>query len=319
MYTFTNRFSGSGLRHRIGMMNRRRSGPVAWSRYVLWLSLLGIMALACQHSNQPNELLTSHAPNPNALPATTPNRALVVTLEDKGTWYRHLALFNTRFGTETVQSDPVILQLSGNQFRVADDHVYESTLYINGKEAPLERLNQIAPEFVRELFVMHQWDNLAESEPNAKPYQIFVETQSAPIPFNTERKQFFTLFQAAALSAHPRGESYSFTMNQLLEATFFHNKNALVERTKNEHLAVYDEFKKTTAIFINELPATPADVATIHVREVARVHTKERPYTDWFRADEPLPRFELHILTTPKRAIRDSTYYVFSPFYTGDF
>ncbi|GAB2604928.1 hypothetical protein [Spirosoma areae] len=58
-------------------------------------------------------------------------------------------------------------------------------------------------------------------------------------------------------------------MNQLLEATFFHNKNALVERTENEHLSIYKDYAKTVDVFINNLPATPADVRTIYVREVA--------------------------------------------------
>ena len=151
------------------------------------------------------------------------------------------------------------------------------------------------------------------------PTNIFIETSQKPVPFDGQRKQFFTLLQAAAISKYPLGESFSFNMNQVLEATFFHNKNALVERTKNEHLSVYDDYANAVEIEINHLPATLADVKTIHVREVARLYTKERPYIEWFRTDNPLPRFKLSIETSPKRAKRDSSYYVFSPFYTGDF
>lgn len=44
----TNHFSHSSLRHRIGMINRRRSGQLAWGRYVL-LALITIdIAFACQ-------------------------------------------------------------------------------------------------------------------------------------------------------------------------------------------------------------------------------------------------------------------------------
>jgi hypothetical protein len=108
-------------------------------------------------------------------------------------------------------------------------------------------------------------------------------------------------------------------MNQLLEATFFHNKDALVERTKTNYLKLYDEFVPITDVFINNLRSTPADVATIHVREVARLRTVERPFTSWFRNTSPSARFVLFIQTEPKRAKRDSSFYVFSPFYSGDF
>ncbi|QDK82897.1 M56 family metallopeptidase [Spirosoma sp. KCTC 42546] len=311
----TNQFSGPTLRQRVSMMNSQRSGSSAWWRYGIWTLLIGMMALACRHESTKETQTLS----PNTLPATTPTRAMVVELEDKGTWYRHLALFQSKLGTQMEQGAPVVLQLKGDQFILPDDYKYASALYIDGKEVPVEALQKLSPAFVSEVFVMHQWENLANIDTKAKPYQILIQTSSQAVPFNGSRKQFFTLLQAAAVSQYPLGESFSFTMNQLLEATFFHNKNALVERTKNEHLKVYDDYAKTVDIFINHLPATPADVQTVHVREVARLYTKERPYRDWFRANNPLPRFELNIQTSPKRAKRDSSYYVFSPFYSGDF
>lgn len=319
MYAFTNHFSGPTLRQRISMINGRRSGPFCWWRYVVWIILMGTMVFACRHKQDGNTFLTNLAANSNALPATSPTRAIVVNLEDKGTWYRHLALFHSKFGTEAAQSEPVILQVKGNQFVLSDDYKYSSDIYINGKSASVEDLQKLSPEFISELFVMHQFENMAGIDTQAKPYQILIQTTPQPIRFDGIRKQFFTLLQAASISQHPLGESFSFNMNQLLEATFFHNKNALVERTKNEHLSVYDDFAKTVDVFINNLPATPADVKTIHVREVARLYTKERPYTVWFRTDNPSSRFELYIQTSPKRAKRDSSYYVFSPFYSGDF
>lgn len=280
---------------------------------------MGTMALACRHEQNTSDYVPHRAFNPNALPATSPTRARVADLESRGTWYRHLALFDSKFSTKSVQSMPVVLHLKGDQFTLPDEYQYESAVYINGIEVPAETLETLSTEFVSELFVMHQWENMANADTEAKPYQILIQTSSQAVRFNGKRKQFFTLLQAAALSKYPLGESFSFNMNQLLEATFFHNKNALVERTKNEHLRIYDDYAGTVDVSINNLPATPADVKTIHVREVARLYTKERPYIEWFRADNPAPRFELHILTAPKRAKRDSSYYVFSPFYSGDF
>lgn len=315
MYSFTNHFCDPSLRHRIGMMNRRRSDQLAWGRYVVWTMLVGVVVLACRHGSDKSEL----PPNGAGLPATNPTRALVVALEDKYNWYRHMALYQTRLGTQAVQSDPVILHVKGDRLTISDDHKYESSVYIDGKETSVESLSQVSPEYVSEVFIMHQWESQPNIDAQVKPYQVLIQTSLSPLRFDWKRRQFFTLLQAAAISQHPRGESYIFTMNSLLEATFFHNKNALVERTKNEHLRLYDEFKDNVEIFINELPATAADLETVHVREVSRLHTKERPYTDWFRANNPLPRFVLHIKTAPKRAKRDSTYYVFSPFYSGDF
>ncbi|RYC68663.1 M56 family metallopeptidase [Spirosoma sordidisoli] len=314
-------FGQSALRQRIRMINRPRSGPAVWGRYALWGLLVSAGVLACRHRDQAQADTSGFIPNHagKRLPATSSTRALVVELEARGSWYQHMALFDTRSGTETIASDPVVVQILKNKFSVANDFLYASALYINGKEMPLDSLSQIAPESISELFVMHQLEGQPDTDRQAKPYQILLQTATKPVRFTAQRNEFFALLQAAAISQHPRGESYMFTMNSLLEATFFHNKNALVERTADEHLKVYDEYKNDVDVFINNLPATVADVATIHVREVARLGTRERPYTSWFRPDQPERRFELHIKTAPKRAKRDSSYYVFSPFYTGDF
>jgi beta-lactamase regulating signal transducer with metallopeptidase domain len=311
----TNQFSQSSLRYRIGMINRERSGQLDYGRYVLWAVLMGGMVFACQHRETPDEGTTK----PHALAATSSTRAMVVALEDKRNWYMHLALYQTRFGTQMVQSEPIVLQLVNDRFRIGEDHLYESAVYIDGKEAPIEALARLTPEHVSEAFVMHKWEHQPDADPKLKPYQILIQTSPTPVKFSHERGAFFTLLQAAAISKHPGGESFMFTMNSLLEATFFHNRNALVERTKNEHLKVYDEFKDNVEVYVNRLPATVADVETIHVREVARLYVKERPYTDWFRTNSSNKRFVLLIHTAPKRAKRDSSYYVFSPFYSGDF
>ena len=313
MYTFTNQFSGPGLRQRVSMINGKRSGSRAFWRYGIWVAVMGIMAVACRHESDGNNRL-KRGPKPTNLTQEKVNE-----LEAKESWYRHVALFRTKLGTQMVQGNPVVLNMKGNQFILSDDQKYETLLYIDGNEVSENELAKLSPEFVHEAYVMHQFENLASAEATDKPYRIFIQTSPQPIAFNAVRTKFFTLLQAAAISQYPTGESFSFNMNQLLEATFFHNKKALVERTKNEHLRVYDEFQKSVDVFVNNLPATVADVETIHVREVARLYTQERPYTEWFRADNPTSRFQLFIQTSPKRAKRDSTYYVFSPFYSGDF
>lgn len=318
MYSFTNRFTGSGLRQRIWMMNRQRSGPMALARYALWLSAVGLTILACRHQ------ATEQAPDDfirrsKSLPATSPTRALVADLEDTGFWYRHMALFTSKWGTETTYGEPVLVSLKDGKLHLSPDHQWDTVIFIDGKKTTPEAIAQLTPERIDELFLMHQFENLRGADNDALPYQLMIETRDKTAPFDNKRQTFFTLLQAADLSNHPMGDSHSFGMNQLLEATFFHNKDALVERTKTNYLTVYDEFVPTTDIFINNIRSTAADVATIHVREIARLHTVERPFTSWFRHTNPTPRFALFIQTEPKRAKRDSSFYVFSPFYTGDF
>ncbi|RYG19829.1 MAG: hypothetical protein EOO07_06085, partial [Chitinophagaceae bacterium] len=172
----TNHFNGPSLRQRVGMINSQPSGPRAWWRYAVWLLLMGIVVMACQHESRQ----TVHMPGKdlagNALPAISPTRAGVVDLEDKGTWYRHMALYQDKFSTQLVESKPIILQLEGDQLVLPDDYKYESALYIDGKEVSVDELTRLSPEFIRELFVMHQWENMANVDKQAKPYQIFIET-----------------------------------------------------------------------------------------------------------------------------------------------
>ena len=313
MYTFTNQFSGPGLCQRVSMINSQRSGSWALWRYGVWIAVMGVMALACRHEPEGKKQLVRGRPPANL------TQKLVKELEAKESWYRLNALFRTGLGTETIQGSPVVLHIKDNHFVLSDDHKFETAVYINGKEASEAELSKLSPERVKELYMMNQFENLATSEPTAQAYRIFIQTQSRPVQYDPKREQFFTFLRASAISKYPMGESFSFNMNQLLEATFLHNEKALVERTKNQHLRVYDKFANITDVSIDKKPATVVDVQRIHVREVGRLYTKERPYTEWFKTDNPAARFELFIERAPKRAKRDSSYYVFSPFYSGDF
>ena len=124
---------------------------------------------------------------------------------------------------------------------------------------------------------------------------------------------------ANAISDEPSGWSHSFSMNQLMEATFFHDKQAFVERTKDDYLSLLDGYEKNIDLFINGLKATPDDIKSVHIREVDKLYTRERSYNEWIRETNPEKRYIPYVETAPKRAKRDSTYYVFSPFYSGDF
>nr|WP_293837282.1 hypothetical protein [uncultured Arsenicibacter sp.] len=322
MYSFTNNFNQSDLKSRISMINRTQSGR--WNngwRYGLFI-LLGILSFwACQQTDSEQD-----KPLTNAIAATNPTRGLVVELEQTKHWVSIISFFTSRASQHNFyKTNPQVVGLKGDRLQVLPKHEYDTRYYINGKEATVQAISQIRFDQVKELFIMNQLTpsgkaKTDEYKADPQPYRLFIETSTRPITVTPYRQRFSDLLTAAALSEYPMGESFMYTMNSLLEAMFFHNKKPLVERRKDDYLKVLDEVKSDVYITINGLEATPKDVETVHVREVLRVYTREQPYYNWMRADEGrTPRFELHIQTEPKRAQRDSTYYVFSPFYQGDF
>ncbi len=338
MYSFTNNFNQSDLKSRIGMINRQRSGRWhhGW-RYGAFI-LLGILAFwACQRTdNHPDKPLT------NAIPATNPTRGLVLELEQTNHWATVFTFYKTKPVADKIlhqltttvrpslqsseplnQPEPVVVGLKDNHLLVLPKHEFDTRYFINGKETDKEAVNRLAYNQVKELFVMQQATNPELSDnykADPQSFRLLIETSPNRLPATYQRQAYANMLTAAALTDNMYGKSFMYTMNSLLEAMFFHNKKTLIERRKDDYLKVLDEVKNDITITINGLEATPKDVETVHVREVLRVYTREQPYYDWMRADETrIPRFELHIQTEPKRAQRDSSYYVFSPFYQGDF
>ncbi|OIN60512.1 hypothetical protein BLX24_04840 [Arsenicibacter rosenii] len=320
------------------MINRTQSErwSEAW-RYGLFIGL-GILSFwACQRTDN-----DQNKPLKNAIPATNPTRGLVVELEQTKHWSTIFTFYKVKPAadkllnqlTTTVapslnsskpvnQPEPVVVGMKDNHLLVLPKHEFDTRYFINGKEAGKEAVNRLAYNQVKELFVMQQIENPDLSDKykaDPQSFRLLIETSENALPSTHERQAYANMLTAAALTDNIYGKSFMYTMNSLLEAMFFHNKKTLVERRKDDYLKVLDEAKSDVYITINGLEATPNDVETVHVREVLRVYTREQPYYDWMRADESrIPRFELHIQTEPKRAQRDSSYYVFSPFYQGDF
>lgn len=331
-------FSQSDLKSRISMINRTQSGR--WNngwRYGLFI-LLGILSFwACQQTDSEQD-----KPLTNAIAATNPTRGLVVELEQTKHWSTIFTFYKAKPAADKLlnqlsttvaptlktskpvnQPEPVVVGIKDNHLLVLPKHEFDTRYFINGKEADKEAVNRLAYNQVKELFVMQQVENpdlSDEYKSDPQSFRLLIEISPNALPSTYQRKVYANMLTAAALSDNIYGKSFMYTMNSLLEAMFFHNTKTLVERRKDDYLKVLDEVKSDVYITINGLEATPKDVETVHVREVLRVYTREQPYYNWMRADEGrTPRFELHIQTEPKRAQRDSTYYVFSPFYQGDF
>ncbi len=138
--------------------------------------------------------------------------------------------------------------------------------------------------------------------------------------------------------------SYTWTgdMNQLMEASFFKRKNTMLYVRANHHLALYDEYKKSVTIFVDGKQVSLVELENVHIRQVAHVYahkraSKENLYgvaEEYQNNQKSVPKLKMIQASTrkpnetdyviwidraPNRLKRDSSYYVFSPFYSGDF
>ena len=328
MYTFTNQFSGPSLRQRVGMMNGQRSGSLACWRYGIWVLLMSVMALACRHnqSEDDSEFIKRDMP-PFSL--TNATRVLAAELEksDKPWWrmaslpaFDKTQLTNGRRVTVmSVSRYPEILCIRNNHLAIKAAEVDQVKLFVNGNPTPVSALSSLTFEEVADLFIYQKWADIPGAEAYPETYRIFVSTTHKTPGQDMVRAQWKQFMQANALSDFPLGHSNTFSMNKLLEATFFHNKLAFVERTNDEHLRLYDEYRKDIDLFVNGIRVDEKQITDMHVREVDKLYTRERPFDEWADGPDRKSRYVLYIQTAPKRAKRDSSYYVFSPFYSGDF
>ena len=328
MYAFTNRFSGTSLRQRIGMINGRQSGSLAWWRYVAWTLLMGGMAFACRHKNEDYQgtvYKRSNAP----FPISNATRALAAELEMEGMpWFRQATLLpleknivikGRQVSVTPVSRYPEILALRNNHLALKLPDGQQANVFINGQPSAAVALSELTFEQVEDLFVYQKWDAAEGADKFLEMYRVFISTTHKTPKMSRLRASWKQYLLANAVSDYPLGKASTFSMNKLLEATFFNNKLTFVKRTKENYLQLYDEYSTDIDLYINGLPATSKDIESVHVREVDKLYTRERPFEEWADGPNRQHRFTLFMQTAPKRAKRDSTYYVFSPFYSGDF
>ncbi len=327
MYTFTNQFNGPALRHRIGMMNQPRSGRAAWGRYAGWAMLLGLMALTCRHKRRSEEPRLSQKP-PN-VSLTNATRALTNEIDKPGMpWHcqaalgaqERTAILNDQYvRTKFFGTYPDVLCLRHNKLALNQPANKPVMLFINGQESSEKALSTLTFEEVNDLLVYQKKEYAPGADTFRESYRVYISTTHRKPTVSLTRSRWKRYLEAAAVSEHPLGQSNTFTQNELLEAIFFQNRNAFVQRTQDDYLTLIDAFATDIEVFINGLPATTNAIRTVHVREVTQVFARERPFEEWVESPNRKRRFVLYIQTSPQRAKRDSTYYVFSPFYSGDF
>lgn len=298
-------------------MNQARSDE-AWWRYALLWCLTVVLVMACQNWQKQEEPDVGNRPS---FPLTNPTRVRVDQIESNVTWGRLLTYHQKKsMGKDQPVLEagaPFIIELKEGILTLKDLYMPQTVLYINGKEASLELLAKLKIDYIEELFVLHQFEGVDDYDP--KPYRVLIQIRDTPMATLPGRNELVAMLEAAAISEHPLGTSHSYTMNKVLEATFFGYRDVFVKRMKNQHLKIQDEFIHDIDVFINKIPVDPREVETVHVREIAQLQTYEKPYTAWRGTGKRSNRYMLLIQTAPKRAKRDSSYYVFSPFYSGDF
>jgi hypothetical protein len=136
------------------------------------------------------------------------------------------------------------------------------------------------------------------------------------------------------------------SMNQLLEASFFKRKKAMLYVRPDHHLDLYDEYKKSVTVFVDRKEVTLEELRQVHIRQVAIVYAHKRPSKENLlglieyygetptNGNQPVPILKVLENSTrqpnetdyivwidraPNRMKRDSSNYVVSPFYTGAF
>ncbi len=140
--------------------------------------------------------------------------------------------------------------------------------------------------------------------------------------------------------------TWSGDMNQLMEASFFKRKNAMLYVRSNHHLDLYEEYKKSVTVFLDGQQVSLDELNKVHIRQIAKVYARKRGPREGLLAEveyDKVPAggkqkstsklvalehfnrkaedtdYVIWIERAPNRMKRDSSYYVVSPFYSGDF
>jgi beta-lactamase regulating signal transducer with metallopeptidase domain len=319
--SLTNRFGESGVASRVRMMLRPRSNAWVWLRYGVLAGVLALVMLVLSCGQGDDRLaFKASASLQKQLRGVQPKSPSFVILDElckQEGWYIDV-VYSPTFRTLPVSyGQDAVIGLKDNHLVLLEDQQFDTVVYVDGKETPSENLSRIQSEFIEALFLVRQNDYAPN--PDDKPIRVVIETSRHPQMPTPGAQHYLAYLQAATMTKRPLGTNRTFSMNEVLEATFFHRKDVLVERTPNDHLKLYDEFAQNTDVLINSIPVSPDDVKTVHIREVQKIYTIERSFALWFRPNSPSKRFAINIETSPHRAQRDSSYYVFSPFYSGDF
>ena len=352
--TIMAQFSGSMLRHRISMINRSRSGLWAAGRYVLWAGLLGVMALACRHMTDKAKSPYLVEQNEKVYWIVTPTMTDSAWQQLSRDLWKHYISFNPKILRNRAGQ---LIRMEGSVSKPNRLNIASDAISVGNKKLPTilpplgfwydpetgfhsGMVTSDFPDLLRKTARREQ-DNLLvawRSEKNARNRMLspnpedvgrlneFEETQSAAqyalkarnLP-ETYRAMRPEKLLAALAQKPPTGYRRVLTMNQLLEASFFKREQVMLRLDDSNHLDVYPIYQNAR-IVIDGKPATLADLRAVHVRQVQLAMVRQRSEFDRVVADDDyIVKYDIKLVRAPNRMKRDSSYYVFSPFYSGDF
>lgn len=177
-------------------------------------------------------------------------------------------------------------------------------------------LDRITKEDLKRLHAFEERDRPGVTRMKLKGFTLH---PTKALPEEYKNKTFGELLERISLDTTLRSRAYSMDMNRLLEVSFMKYRQFMLQVTDDYHLDLLPEYRQAT-IKIDGKSATLAQLRAIHIRQLkqAYVHQKDE-LSRIFGPDPYALKYDVDITLEPKRAKRDSSYYVFSPFYQGDF
>ncbi|SFD14719.1 hypothetical protein [Spirosoma endophyticum] len=225
------------------------------------------MTFACRHKQSDHPEIATFSVS--AFASINATRALAAELDKpEMPWFRASAFLKEQNQVDTVRFQnriiirsnsatahyPKILCLRNNHLGLKLPDGQQAKLFINGEKEPVQSLSALTFNEVNDLLVYQKWEDLAEASAYPESHRVFVSTTHKTPAKNPVRTRWEQYLRANAVSDHPLGQTSTFSMNKLLEATFFQNKLAFIERTKEDYLKLYDEYSTDIDLYINGLP-----------------------------------------------------------------
>lgn len=177
-------------------------------------------------------------------------------------------------------------------------------------------LNRISQEDLKRL---QEFENQTRPGVTRMKLKNFMRQPTKPLPEQYQNKTLDEVMAMISRDASCMSSTHIMDMNRLLEVSFMKYRQFMLHVTDDYHLDLLPEYRQAT-ITIDGHPATLAQLRKVHVRQVERAHVHQKGEFERVFSPEPYDvKYSVTITRAPKRANRDSSYYVFSPFYSGDF
>ena len=337
-FSFTNHFNQSLLKSRIEMMNRESSWRSGW-RYGLVAVVLLITAVGLRILTKPPEV------PPKVWTQELPFGTHYL-VEKNGKLYGVITPYVTDSDIEAIRKAladrKVPFRLVGverdDEGRIVE--IKDVVMGDYGSEAmKIIRKREKSLFFVRPQMAFFDfcydpefgcYPNIHPDDyPNALSQLLSQEgfyTNGSSLKKILAKNAFKKQTRSDTLRKLPQNEmesTWTGSMNQLLEASFFKRKRAMLYVRPDKHLDLYDEYKKSVTIFVDRKQVTLKELREVHIRQVAIVYAHKRRAKErmlqTLNRNEADTDYVIWIDRAPNRMKRDSSNYVVSPFYTGAF